>query len=282
MKKNFDLFYNNLKPSIMEIKDYVDYQKVFNNVYKRDSDLKLLNQVLKSDNPVKELELVLESNPSIKTLIPNLIAIRKNIIQTIDREINIGQNSSIEDVLELIEKSGIIRFFKEKKITNIIDYLIGLEVGMDTNARKNRVGKIMENKCEQILKQKELNFYKQIKLKEMEKHFPEYDFSLLLNEFDDKTADKLIDFVIKHNNIYYLMEVNFYSSSGSKLNETCKSYMYLSDKINKYENIKFIWITDGWGWQQTKNQIKDAYQNIKYLYNLEELEKNNFNLLVEE
>ncbi|AUM62759.1 DpnII family type II restriction endonuclease [Spiroplasma monobiae] len=280
MIKNFELFFKNLKPTIMDVEDYVDYKKVVSNVNKRYEELEILNTVLNDPEPTKRLELIFKQNPSIKTLIPNLIAIRKSIIQTINEEIKISENTSIDEVIRIIDRSGIIRFFQENKVKSIIDYLIGLEVGMDTNARKNRVGSLMEAKCKEILDKKNVKFHTQVRLKNLAKVFSEDVFKEFLEVFDDKVADKILDFAIEFEGFYYLMEVNFYGSSGSKLNETCKSYIYLSEKINKFKNVKFIWITDGLGWKNTKNQIKEAYERIDFLFNLKEFEKNDFKKLI--
>ncbi len=59
-----------------------------------------------------------------------------------------GVNESIiRQTIDFCIKTGIMNLFQEVK--DIHDYLLGVEVGMDTNARKNRSGDIFEKMCQQ-------------------------------------------------------------------------------------------------------------------------------------
>ena len=79
---------------------------------------------------------------------------------------------------------------------------------------------------------------------------------------------KRFDFVIKTNGKTYLIEANYYNSSGSKLNETARSYSDIAPKINQYPQYEFVWITDGQGWYSAKNKLEEAYSIIPRVYNL--------------
>lgn len=81
---------------------------------------------------------------------------------------------------------------------------------------------------------------------------------------------KRFDFIIKKENITYLLETNFYSTGGSKLNEVARSYTEISEKISHYQDFKFIWITDGKGWLSAKNKLEEAYKSVQ-IYNLSTL-----------
>ena len=50
-----------------------------------------------------------------------------------------------------------------KNIKNLVDYVFGIEVGLDTNARKNRGGKNMENVIATILKNNSIPFEQEIR-----------------------------------------------------------------------------------------------------------------------
>lgn len=54
--------------------------------------------------------------------------------------------NTIPLIVEFCVKTGIMHLFQEVK--DIHDYLLGVEVGMDTNARKNRSGDIFERMCQ--------------------------------------------------------------------------------------------------------------------------------------
>jgi type II restriction enzyme len=84
-------------------------------------------------------------------------------------------------------------------------------------------------------------------------------------------ASKRFDFVVKGENVIYGIEVNFYSGSGSKLNEVARSYKEIAIESRKIENFCFVWITDGLGWQSTKRNLKEAFDQMDTLYNLNDL-----------
>jgi type II restriction enzyme len=80
--------------------------------------------------------------------------------------------------------------------------------------------------------------------------------------------EKRFDFVIEAKGVRYLMEVNFYSGGGSKLNEVARAYSDIAPKINAVRGFEFVWITDGIGWNSAKNKLQEAYSIIPRVYNL--------------
>jgi len=59
-------------------------------------------------------------------------------------------NSNLSDtelskVVKFSRETGLLNLFKNKTIKNIVDYTIGVEVGLNSNGRKNRGGTTMEN-----------------------------------------------------------------------------------------------------------------------------------------
>ena len=74
--------------------------------------------------------------------------------------------------------------------------------------------------------------------------------------------------MIETPNKIYLIEVNFYSGGGSKLNEVARSYSDIAPKINSVQGFEFVWITDGIGWKSAKNKLQEAYSIIPSVYNL--------------
>ena len=83
--------------------------------------------------------------------------------------------------------------------------------------------------------------------------------------------EKRFDFVINTANKTYLIEVNFYSSGGSKPNEVARSYSDIAPKINSVPGFEFVWITDGIGWLSAKNKLQEAYNIIPSIYNLNDI-----------
>ena len=82
------------------------------------------------------------------------------------------------------------------------------------------------------------------------------------------TDEKRFDFFIETSSKRYLIEVNFYSGGGSKLNEVARAYTELAPKVNSVSGYEFVWITDGIGWKSARNKLEEAYNTIPSVYNL--------------
>ncbi len=85
--------------------------------------------------------------------------------------------------------------------------------------------------------------------------------------------EKRFDFVVETPSTVYLIEVNFYSGGGSKLNEVARSYSDIATKINSIDGFEFVWITDGMGWRSAKNKLQEAYGIIPSVYNLTSIQE---------
>lgn len=210
------------------------------------------------------IEELFEENPKVFEVLDILIAIRKNkkakALNSAGEAVLLDDFfKSSEGVYEYIKKSGLGDVFKNKEVTNLNDYVFGVEVGLDTNARKNRGGDNMAKAVSEIFNSAAV-FYK---TELSSTNFPE----ILSLGVDIKR----FDFVIKTSEKTYLIEANFYNSGGSKLNETARAYTDLAQKINHYPNYEFIWITDGYGWLSAKNKLQEAFNNIPGIYNLQTL-----------
>lgn len=84
---------------------------------------------------------------------------------------------------------------------------------------------------------------------------------------------KRFDYVIKTNNNIYGIETNFYSSSGSKLNETARSYKEIAIESKDIKGFKFVWFTDGQGWLNARNNLEETFDVLDNIYNIKDLEK---------
>ena len=163
---------------------------------------------------------------------------------------------SVDGVIEYIHGTGLDAVFRNKQIKNLVDYVFGVETGLDTNARKNRSGHLMEGQVASMLDNEGVTYRQEV-------YSTEYPELSVLGE--DK---KRFDFVIETRHRKYLMEVNFYSGGGSKLNEVARAYSELSPKINAVDGFEFVWITDGIGWKSAKNKLEEAFYAIPNIYNL--------------
>lgn len=278
MKRNFEDIVGSLKDSIATYNYYVDFEKVYAHVSDVEKQLNLMNYLIGKDNIEEEFIKLITEYPQVLKVIPLLLAVRNGTIKIVDGEFIsfdfIRMNRDAEDYAKLFRETGLEKLLKEKKVRNLVDYVIGVEVGLDTNARKNRTGTLMESIVEDYLKKiKNVDYLRQANKHEISKHYNTKCLDELTLDDENEGSNKRFDFVFKgkHDDII-LIETNFYSGSGSKLNETARSYAKLAKDIEKLKGVKFVWITDGIGWASTKNNLKEAYNNMENLYTLEDLE----------
>jgi type II restriction enzyme len=241
---------------------FVDFDKVSQNVNKISIQLNQLNYLIGKENIEQAIRELYRENPSCFTVLNILIAVRDNReVIAPNGEIVFLNTYFLDDnkIIEFVNKTGISKILKNKDIKNLVDYVFGIEVGLDTNARKNRGGKNMEKLIASIFKKNKIPFKAEIK----SDTFPE----LLSLGVDIKR----FDFVIKTKCKTYLIEVNYYNGGGSKLNETARAYTDIAPKINQYDKFEFVWITDGQGWHSAKNKLNEAFNTIPKLYNLKSI-----------
>lgn len=265
MEKNFELFISQLSETNATLDYFTDFEKVSKNTNKIAIKLNQLNYLIGKTDLTKAIKELYEENPKVFEVLDILIAVR-----TKDKKKTLNANgefvllesyfTSLQGVIDYIEQTGLAEVFKNKNITNLVDYVFGVEVGLDTNARKNRGGK---------------NMAKAVALKFKRANIP-YRAEVNSTEFEEiKSLGqdlKRFDFVIQTSKKIYLIEANFYNSGGSKLNEVARAYTDIAPKINQYDKFEFVWITDGQGWLSAKNKLGEAYSLIPSVYNLATLE----------
>lgn len=277
MNRNFNDWLSKLKPSISDYSYYVDFEKIYNNVDKVKVELNILNTLIGSKTIEKDFKNILVKYPETLECIPLLLAVRSREIFIKD-EINEYLFNfkkmiySVNDYIKFMNESGLFDLLQNHIINNLYDYVLGIEVGLDSNGRKNRGGHLMENLVESYIKEsgyiKNKDYYKEMYLNEIEKKW-NLDLSAMSG---NNISSKRFDFVIKTKNQVYVIEANFYASEGSKLNETARSYKMLASESKKVNGVTFIWITDGTGWNSARNNLEETFNEMDTLYNINDLE----------
>ena len=275
--RNFEKWLGKFKNSIATYDYYIDLKKVIKNVDNIKIELNILNSLIGSKNIEKDFENIIKKYPETLKCIPILLAIRDTEIYAQDEEGSFLynfkiQNYSIEQYKIFMRKTGLFDLIQNHIINNLVDYVLGVETGLDSNGRKNRGGHLMENLVEKnIVKAgfiKGVNYFKEMKISEIEEKF-KIDLSQISN--NGKTV-KRFDFVIKTQNMIYAIETNFYASSGSKLNETARSYKQIAQEAKYINGFTFVWFTDGKGWIDARNNLKETFEILETIYNIDDME----------
>lgn len=259
---DFEEFLKPLKETHFSLGDFVDFPKVIDNVERISIKLNQLNYLIGKADMEDAVQRLWNENPNVFSVLGILIAVRSDAKKkVIDRQ---GKIHLIEDyfkspkqVVDFLNSTGLTKVLQNRQIKNLVDYVFGVEVGLDTNARKNRSGDIMQNLIASILNENGITFREEVYSS---------DYPAIVDALG--TDKKRFDFVVETNETTYLIEVNFFSGGGSKLNEVARSFRQMADKVNSVEGFEFVWITDGIGWQSAKNKLEEAYLHIPNLYNL--------------
>lgn len=250
-----------LKETNATLDFYCDFKKISGNVDSIAIKLNQLNYLIGQDDLDGAIRRLWNENPKVFSILDILIAVRtsdKKKAILADGTVKLISNffNDVESVIEYIHATGLDEVLQKKQVKNLVDYVFGVETGLDTNARKNRSGHLMENYVADIFNRFGIAFRQEV-------YSTEYHELAILGE--DK---KRFDFVIETPHCKYLIEVNFYSGGGSKLNEVARAYSELSPKINSVEGFEFVWITDGVGWRSARNKLEEAFYAIPNVYNL--------------
>ena len=248
-----------------KITEYCD--KIAQNVDDIKLSLCMLNSLIGAKDMRTAVETIWKRDRTAFNVMDILIAVRsegrKVVLNSLGNCVVLDSYfTSVNGVLEYLDETGLAEVFQSKKVNDLVDYVFGIETGLDTNARKNRSGHVMENMVANIFDKEGIEYRQEVYSSEWRA------ISRVLG--DD---EKRFDFVVKATKKTYLIEVNFYSGGGSKLNEVARSYSDIAPKINSVSGFEFVWITDGVGWQSAKNKLQEAYSIIPSIYNLTSIQE---------
>jgi hypothetical protein len=278
MKPEFQFLLNSFKSSIKTWDYFVNWSKVFLNSSDLEILLNKLNYLLGKESLKDEFDRLYISNPDIIKALPVLLAVRENKLEVFDKETKnseffdfSGEEKDAQKYFEFLEKSGLVRLFQKDGIKNLVDYVIGVEVGLDSNGRKNRGGTLMEEIVGSFLSdfchKKGFECLSQARPSAIK---AKWGFDVKVDK-----SERSFDFAIYNpkNKKLKLFEANFYNGGGSKLKAVCGEFRSLYDEL-KVQNIDFVWVTDGLGWHTAKRPLEETYNHNEFVFNLKMLEEN--------
>jgi type II restriction enzyme len=265
-EQEFKTFMSQLKETNQSLDFFCDFDKINSNVEDIKLSLCMLNSLIGSTNLRASVETIWNRDKTAFNVMDILIAVRsegkKKVLNSLGECVVLDSLfESVDGVMEFLNDTGLAEVFQLQKITNLVDYVFGVETGLDSNARKNRSGHVMENVVAEIF----------------ENNGVDYRTEVYSSEWAEMTKalgddEKRFDFVIETPQKIYLIEVNFYSGGGSKLNEVARAYSDIAPKINAVDGFEFVWVTDGIGWNSAKNKLQEAFNIIPSIYNLTSIE----------
>ena len=277
MKRNFAEWLLTFTDSIANYRYYIDFETIYKNAEIYKVELNMMNSLIGSKNIERDFEYLTNKYPEVIKCIPTLLAVRQSEIIILDDEGNKFEynfrkmNYSVEQYKVFMRETGLFDLLENHLVNNLYDYVLGVECGLNSNARKNRGGHLMEDLVEKFIQKagfkKGETYFKEMYLQEIENKW-KLDMSFISNQ---NQSTKRFDFVVKTDNCIYGIETNFYASGGSKLNETARSYKMLAEESEKVVGFEFIWFTDGMGWISARNNLKETFDNMDNIYNINDM-----------
>lgn len=270
---------------------YVDWKNALD-YKKHEIELNAMNALIGKKDSFKNVFFqLLEKLPSVIITFPLLIALarveRKSLIKgnkfrVIGTEIDTDDyqeyrfnnpqtltKNEIESYYNFFEQMGLRNLFENMLEKSVVDYVIGVLVGLDSNGRKNRGGAAFELACEPIIKEICDKYNISVITQKQFKELIKKGFSIS-QDIENRKADFIIFNITKR--IIMNIEVNFFNGGGSKPEEIIDSYINRQNDLNA-NGISFALITDGNCWRGTTHQLSKGFRHIHYLMNYKLLKK---------
>lgn len=279
--RTFEDWISTFRKSINSYDYYTDFAKAYENAERSKIEINILNSLVGAENVEADFDIIISKYPECVKAIPILLAVRENEIYCQDEKGSVNYKfdrltQSPEQYKYFMRQTGLFDMLQNHIISNLYDYVTGIEVGLGSNGRKNRGGHQMENLVEEYLIK--------AKLLKNKDYFPEMYLTDIEEKWDidlsaisaDGTSTKRWDFVVKRPSCIYVIETNFYASSGSKLNETARSYKMIAEEAKNISGFKFVWITDGGGWISARRNLEETFSVLDSLYNIADMENGVF------
>lgn len=282
--RNFNEWLSKFRSSIANYGYYIDFAKVYRNVNDIKLELNILNSLIGSTDIENDFKNIITKYPETLKCIPILLAVRANEIYAIDGDGEFSYNFkkanySPEQYVVFMRKTGLFELLENHIIHTLVDYVTGVETGLDSNGRKNRGGHLMEDLVESFIVKagfvKGKTYFKEMYIHEITALWG-IDLSAISNS---GKMEKRFDFVIKTDKCIYGIETNFYASGGSKLNETARSYKQIAQEVATINGFEFVWFTDGSGWTSARHNLEETFDVMEHIYSIDNLEHGILKLL---
>ena len=277
-KKSFSKFFRSMSELKIGLVYYTDFEKVKSNINEGKLMVKLnqLNYLVGKKDMRKAVQEIWDENPNAFSIMGILLAVRKKQKKYAwntdgQKKLVYDYFRSVDQIMDFLNESGLLEVLQDKHVTNLVDYVFGVEVGLDTHTRKNRIGTIMASNIAHQFDEAGIIYQQEV----VSKSIP--SIKKVLGK-----DSKRFDFVIKTPKQIYLIETNFYASSGSKLNETARSYKTLAQEVATVDGLTFVWFTDGCGWNSARHNLEETFDVMEHIYNIKDLEQGKLKEILKE
>jgi len=276
-------FLASLAPTNRTYSYFVDWEKVRKRIDQVKVELNILNSLMDcttASQVEKRLAQLIKAYPNVVRALPPLIAIRDASVQVLtdiqdpeavlhvrfDEEVK-DDPDALDALLKFCRHTGIFDLFYKEAVDDLLDYVYGVEVGLDTHAHKNRSGEAMQNLLTPMI----ADLCNEVGLQ----CIPECTRRRLEQErYRPPMVDRKMDYVLcrpgqatGHVNI----ETNYFGVSGSKP-DVITGY-FDRQELLRADGWHFVLVTDGPAWQGMRSLLHEAVNRLDYVMNLDQVRR---------
>ena len=249
----------------------MDWGKVWANVTRFNREFHLLSSLCDAADIVSATHELLRDYPRVVCALPALLACRASMSILEDAQsahVEVFDFApkdklcaeEVERYARFIGESGLLELLSN--IKSVPDYVTGVEVGLDTNGRKNRSGDLAVRALVPHIeavrnRHPEIQFWPERSYSWLEAHG-----CRLPREMDGWKWDGA--FFSPASGKWALMEVNHYGTVGSKPAAIANDYIARERELLGL-GVGFLWVTDGWGWLKMGGPLRRAWDELRYL-----------------
>ncbi|WP_032672860.1 type II restriction endonuclease [Streptococcus sobrinus] len=279
--QRLEQFLNSLSVTNRTPEYYVNWEKVARETKKFELELNTLNYLIGKEDIRDEALELFTKQPNLLKAIPSLIASRDKVLDVLilDAQDNMSFDrldfknidaERITDYVDFIDQSGLLDFLQNKANRSLVDYVYGVEAGLDSNARKNRSGTTMEGILERHVARICENYHLEFKAQATAAFIKgKWDIDVPVDK-SERRFDVAVYSPQKHK--IWLIETNYYGGGGSKLKAVAGEFTELNQfVVTSGDDVEFVWVSDGKGWETARLPLSEAFGHISYIFNLEML-----------
>ena len=281
MQRNFEDWFSTFRISINESEYHFCLKKIRDEIKNLELEMCIISTIWGENDIYSKFRFIIEKYPECMKAVPVLMDLMNYEIYCKDENGDFTHDFSntsyeFEQYTFFLKNSGIVDLMKGNFLHNLNIYLRGIEAGLSFSAPKNKDSYFqMANLVESFIRKAGAEYYPQIYLEDIQEKW-NIDLSRISA---GGTSTKKFDFAVRTEQCIYAIETNFYTSGGSKLNETAQSYKMLAEESRDIEGFKFVWITDGAGWESAKHNLEETFNAMTHLYNIKDMEAGIFEKL---
>lgn len=284
-EEKFEYFMGNRFKTNRTPSYWVNWGNVTKNIKPYEIQLNTLNYLIGKQDIVGEAKSLFTQQPALLTAIPVLLASRELDIDVLafkdDGDMysyNVDFQSpdinELDKYINFMIESGLLEFLRTGIKRSLVDYVYGVQAGLDSNGRKNRSGteneKILEKNLIQLIKEcPNCVYITQATAKKIKDLWNvEVPEALAPGKKGGRRYDGAV--FNKNTNEVTVIETNFYGGGGSKLKAVAGEFSSIYEtSIKNAKNVDFVWISDGPGWDTAKNPMREAFDVIPNIFNLQ-------------